>query len=1107
MDLWDERYERLGWLGDGGMGRVEAASDRQTGRRVALKRLLSTTPAHRERQAREVDAQRRVRHERVLPVLDVLSSPDGLVLVLPFVQGPPLSRLLSVGLPLGQRLALFRDLVEGVAAIHRSGLVHRDLKPSNVLLDASGERVLVYVSDFGLAEALQDKDARADVWSLGAILRELLGQGAAGPWADLAQRLLSDDPQSRPADAGEVLARLPPTEPLSPSLARLCRELGPEPRPRPAPPGVPRQLPSERDAFVGRHEELRALGRKMASSRLVSVVGTAGVGKTRLAVRYASLWLERYPGGVFFCDLSRARDLDGLVMHVAQVLEVPLGKGDPALQLGHALRGRGAALLVLDNLEQVTGPAGELLARWLPLAPELRLLATSREALGLDGEVPLGLEPLALLEAEILFWRRWREAEPSFSPSPEDELAIGKLAGLLDQLPLAIELAAARVRLLSPAEILARLGERFRLLATSGRRDRHATLLAALDWSWELLSPDEQRALAQLSVFDGGATEEAAGAVLQPGSLSPADACARLVQRSLVRRGEAGRLSLLMSVQQYARHKLGRDKIEAEARHGRYFAASGSEAALDALHTHGGVQRRRALALELDNLISASRRAMARGEGEVAAATALAAWAVLERRGPFALGATLLGEVAPTSRQATVLRCAGRAEHMDGRVEAARARYEAALACSRQRAGLREESHALISLAVLAREQGRMDEAREQGHLALQLARRVGDRLLEGMSLNNLGSVYKISGPTAEALVHHREALAVFRAAGDRANEGATLNSLAIWHQYFGDKDEALVCYEQAREIAREVGDRALEGGSTGNLGSLYTDLGQLDKARVCGEQARRIFREIGLRQFECAAVGNLAVLACLRSELEEAHTLYAQALVLAREIGHRRFEGDLLSGLAVVHADLGEFEEARGHHERALELHREVGARQSESFTLLNLGSLCEDVSQLEPALAYYEAALQIARDLGDQTLEGRALSHLAHVHLAQGRLQQAEEDYEAALLLLRAQGNARHEAVTLGNLGRLYAEQGLWSQARAHLDEGERLLRGATAPAQLGKLLVARAEVEHRAGDTARAQALLAEAEQIAAELGTRPTAELGRDLARARRELRRE
>ncbi|MEQ1506158.1 MAG: protein kinase, partial [Myxococcota bacterium] len=266
---------------------------------------------------------------------------------------------------------------------------------------------------------------------------------------------------------------------------------------------VEHRLPPEVDRFVEREAELVALAARLQRERWVTLHGPAGVGKTRLAVRYGWGWLGAWSGGVWFCDLADAHGVEDLTLSVARALGVPLGDGSPVEQLGHALAARGRCLVILDNVEQLDPSTDAALDAWRAATVDAAFLVTSRVARGphADGVVPL--EPLADDAGVALFVERAAAVRRDFDPGHEPD-AIRALVARLDGLPLAIELCAARVRTMRPGQILERLDQRFRLLAgDDGRPARHETLRAALDWSWDLLREGERSALVQLTAFDG----------------------------------------------------------------------------------------------------------------------------------------------------------------------------------------------------------------------------------------------------------------------------------------------------------------------------------------------------------------------------------------------------------------------------------------------------------------------------------------------------------------------------------------------------------------------------------------------------------------------------
>ncbi len=741
---------------------------------------------------------------------------------------------------------------------------------------------------------------------------------------------------------------------------------------------VPHNLAPERDAFIGREAELRELADRLdGGARLLTVLGPGGMGKTRLVRRYARAWLGDWPGGVAFCDLSEARTPEGIHCAVSLALGVTLGKADPALQLGHAIAGRGRCLMIMDNFEQVQGHAEATVGRWLDRAPTARFVVTSRERLQLAGEQVLALEPLAPGgDALRLFEVRARAQQPGFAIDDGNRATVVQIVRLLDGLPLALELAAARAGMLSPAQLLARMKDRFALLAGArGPAARQATLEAAIDWSWELLTPWEQAALAQCSVFEGGFRLEAAEAVIDLGPWREAppalDVVQSLVHKSLLRawwpHPAAPRLDITepffgmyLSIHEYAsrkRHAMGEQASrDAERRHGRHFAAFGSDEAVRALSTHGGLQRRALLAMELDNLLCACRRALGGGEAQTAAACFLAAWALLEAQGPYTLAAELGAHVAAR---------ADLSAHQ-------RVRVEMATSFALRTAGRPSESDALLARA-------------------LDAARQAGDRRGEAMTLRLTAMAAHHNGHIDEAERLFQQALALEEQLGDRAQHAILLANMATLRMEQGRMADARGLYDTALALYREVGNRAAEGISLGNLATLLHELGQLDEARVAYDGALAIHREAGSRLQEATTLCNLGILLKEQRLPQQAAAHYTAALKIQREVGNRRGEGVVLHQLADLHQVQGELQQARGCYEEALRIHREVGNVRFEAGLLAGLGVLLATQGEVQAGLRALDDGERALRGLGD-------LLDLAKLLCAKGKLAAAHGAVEQA-------------------------------------------------------------------------------------------------------------
>jgi predicted ATPase/class 3 adenylate cyclase len=810
---------------------------------------------------------------------------------------------------------------------------------------------------------------------------------------------------------------------------------------------VRHNLAPERDAFIGRSTELRALAHRIdQGSRLLTLLGPGGTGKTRLARRYGLAWLGDWPGGVYFCDLSEARSLDGIYFAVAIALGVPLGKDDPGVQLGHSIAGRGRCLMILDNFEQVVGQAPRTLGRWLDRAADATFIVTSRERLQLAGEEIFPIEPLELgHEAIELFETRARAQRPTFTLDASNKGAVAEVVRLLDGLPLAIELAAARVRVLSPAQIVERMAQRFQLLAgAKGVAARQATLKAAIDWSWELLTPWEQAALAQCSVFDGGFTLNAAEAVLDLGlwpEAPPAmDAIEALVDKSLLRAwrpAEHRRLDLdepyfgmYLSIHEYAAGRLQDHGVDvadrARERHGNYFAGFGTETAIESLSRHGGGKRQRALAMELDNVVCACRRAIERGAANVAAANYCAAWEVMARQGPFGICVALSAQVLA----------------LDG-IEP-RLRVQSA-----------------VSRADALMRVGALQEARDLLDELLVQARDLADRKLEGIVLGDLGQLHREQGRMGDAKRCLEDALAIFGDLEFGLGQGTVLH----------------------------------------NLGNVHDQLGSPAESRTCHERALAIFGEIGNRAGAGRVLAGLAILNRHQGRMDEAQAHYQSALAIHRELGDRRAEGIALGNLANVLMDLGHVREALAHYEAALVIHREVGSRVVEGVTLANLGNVHSHLGRIDDAHSHHVQALAICREMGNRWQEGVVLTGLAAVEVLQGRMTWARAYIDQALQVNHANGNRCYEGMAFCCLGDLLTRQQRLPEAMAALRQGEALLREVDNPVELANLLCVRGRASLSAGELEPALAALAEAEAIANRIGATADSGLERDLAKLR------
>jgi len=720
---------------------------------------------------------------------------------------------------------------------------------------------------------------------------------------------------------------------------------------------IPNNLPAERDLFVGRDDELRSLATLMDSqARLATVLGVGGIGKTRLALRYARTWLGSYPGGVWFCDLTTASGLDGIVHSVSQGLDVPLGKTDPVQQIGTALAGRSACLVILDNFEQVTVHAEATIGVWLEKARDAKFIVTSREVLGIVGEHTLVVPQLSADDSVHLFIERAAAVSNDAGLHADGDGAIHRLVRLLEGLPLAIELAAARSSVMSPRLLLERMNERFTLLTSrGGRLGRQATLRATLDWSWELLSSAERSTLAQLSVFEGGFTLSAVEAIVTVPSASQqwamVDLLQSLVDKSLVRRVDDVRFDLLVTVKEYAAQRL-----DATAE-----AESSQEARTDTERRHcayytkyGLLEQGARAASEIDNLVAACRHATARGDFDQATEVLQTAWAGLKVKGPFSTAIELASDIqshdALTNHSSASLKLvAGSALNALGKIESAEKHLLDGLShalCADDVLLVAELRSALGDNRATA---GQMDVAADYYLDALAAARRFENAELESNVLNGLGALYKSLGKLDSAHEQFTAALRVARRANNRRWEAGSLGNLAEVQAIAGHCHEAERLYDEAIAVARLLGDRRWEGNALCNAGINCHALGKYGEARTKLDGALAIARDIGQRRLEAITLCNIGIVAEALGSHDDARIHFQQAINVARELGDRRSEGQFLIYLGVLTSRQQDHRRALDALSRAEQLLAAVSDR-------LSLG-ICYSC-QVEAALAAGEAA-----------------------------------------------------------------------------------------------------------------------------------------------------
>ena len=638
----------------------------------------------------------------------------------------------------------------------------------------------------------------------------------------------------------------------------------------------PNNLPFQLTSFIGREREIAEITRLLPSTRLLTLTGAGGCGKTRLAVQVAATLLEKFEDGVWFVDLSALSDPALVPQAVASVLSVPERPGRTLAEALVSFLLSKSLLMVLDNCEHLVASCAQLTEVLLRSCPGLRILATSREPLNIGGEATFRVPSLSLpdLEATLsaehvmryeavrLFVDRARIAQPVFALTSRNAAAVARVCRRLDGIPLAIELAAARVALLSVEQIDVRLDDMFRLL-TGGSRTalpRHKTLRATMDWSYGLLSDKEQVLLRRLSVFSGGWTLDAVEAVCAHEGIEEQevlDLLAHLVAKSLVHvdeRDSGPRYRLLETMRQYSRDLLlaSGESMAVRRRHLEWFLALAEQAEPQLLGASQTAWLDR-LELEHDNLRAALESSLESGEVDAGLRMAGAVWRFWFVRGYLAEGRQWLagvlktGSTAPTPPRAKALKAAGNlAVFGQGEYASGRAFYEESLDIWRQ-AGNREGIATLLgNLAFVAYSQGDNASGRAFNEQSLAIRREVGDKWGIALSLNNLGSVAIRQGSYAEANVLLKESLTLWQELGDKQNIAMVLTNLGLAASGQGDYAPACSLLKEGLSLRRDVGDNWGIPESLEGFAGLAVALGQAKRAARFFGAAEALREHIG---------------------------------------------------------------------------------------------------------------------------------------------------------------------------------------------------------------------------------------------------------------------
>jgi non-specific serine/threonine protein kinase len=662
-----EKYQILEELGRGGMGIVYKAKDTKLKRHVALKFLPAELMLDKQAKSRffqEAQVAAALNHPNICIIYEVDEADDHTFIAMEFIAGQALKeRIAAVKLEIDEAVKIVTQIGEGLNEAHAKGIIHRDIKPANIMLTDKGTAKIM---DFGIAKLAggvdltkpstligtiaymspeqargEEIDHRTDIWSLGIMFYEML-TGSLPFRGDhetaMMHSIIYEEPQDIKKlcpDCPDVLADVIATCLLKEAEKRFAsmREILDilEEKVRPTRIIVlsrKHNLPVELTSFVGRSKEIKTVQQLLSENRLVTLTGAGGCGKSRLAIQIANSSLPIYTEGVWIVELAPLAVPEHIDQAVAGIFNIREQPGTTLIQIIVNYLKDKHLLLVLDNCEHLIGACSDIVEKILKSTTDVTILATSREALNVGDEVTwrvpslslpqdgkeLSAEELGFYEAIQLFVARAKNKQPDFKLSDKNSQTVMQICDRLDGIPLAIELAASRVNVFDPELILNRLDDRFRLLTGGSRTalERHKTLEATIDWSYDLLSENEKTIFHRLSVFVGGFDLEAYEKICSGSTLNNIDSIdvlTGLIEKSLVitKTLENGkfRYQLLETIRHYAKKKLLESGETDSVRdsHYQYYSSISEQAFLENLERADYWLNR--LEIEHDNIIAA----------------------------------------------------------------------------------------------------------------------------------------------------------------------------------------------------------------------------------------------------------------------------------------------------------------------------------------------------------------------------------------------------------------------------------------------------------------------------------------------------------------------
>jgi serine/threonine protein kinase/predicted ATPase len=1028
---------------------------------------------------REGEALRQLNHPNIVQMLDAFTVGDAHYLVMEFVSGGSLRALLekTPRLKVDKTLNIALDIADALTRAHRLNILHRDIKPDNVLIAADGtprltdfgmarignqanitqDGMIVGTLAYMAPELFNGAPAseKTDLWSFGVMLYEMLA--GERPFAydqpgllinaiiaqpvtnletlrpdlpvalvDLVYRMLAKDPHARIASARVVGAELEAilrgdTGAMLPARMAATRFDTDTPAPAGVPStsqrAIPHNLPAQPTAFIGREHELEALQKQLSQpeTRLLTLLGPGGIGKTRLALALGERMLADFKDGVFFVPLAGVENAAHIPGEVASAIGFT-GNRDSQSDMFAFIRSK-HLLLIIDNFDHLAS-AANLISDLLQASAHVRVVMTSRERLRLRGEVVFEVDNLpvpppgtdaATLETYAsarLFLQSARRVVPDYQPDERDAATIGEILRVIQGLPLAIELAAAWLETLPLDEIASEITRSLDFLETDLRDvpQRHRSIRAVFEYSWALMTPEEQAVFSRLAVFRGGferdAAEKVAGATLR--------LLTNLANKSLLQRDASGRYYVHKLLRQYAEQRADETVREQACEDHAVYYGLYMDKLISALNSDRELAAMDAIESEMENIRQAWDRAVKHGYFEAVEGVLDTLASYFLARSMALEGVAMLNDLLRAleqrraAQQPLYYRALTRRAALLSRVGQVEQAWQDASAASdyfTRHEDIVEQAMALNQMAYCAMMQTDYPLCVELASKSIDLMQDMRDVPTWFMAMGHYGYAQFLMGELTQAryiyetLLHTAEKYPI-----SPSSLGYYKNNLGEIFRGLGDSEKALSLFEDASAIFRREKNKRGMAFTGNNLASMRFIRGDLEGARKMYLDVHRLYRDngdlYGLAHTE-SALGNVAQ---AQGDHQQALEHYERSLRIRREIGDRRGIGDSLADIALIQLNNGQYDAALHSIDESIAIRRETRDTVALAGTLAQKALGMAQGGRLDEAEA---AALEAIQIEGEDVVRTYIQSRLAlgMVRQLQGRPDQALELFHQVL------------------------------------------------------------------------------------------------------------